>query len=62
VDVQQEPGSIVQTALVQPAADLDKIEDVLVIIDFRAVGRTDAGEAGVVDPGASDDPAGGDVP
>jgi rod shape-determining protein MreC len=62
VDVQQEPGSIVQTALVQPAADLDKIEDVLVIVDFRAVGRADTGASEVPDPAASDDPTGGDVP
>jgi rod shape-determining protein MreC len=36
VDVQQEPGSIVQTALVQPSADLEHIEYVLVLTDFRA--------------------------
>ena len=35
VDVQQEPGSIVQTALLQPAADLERIEDVLVLTDVR---------------------------
>ncbi len=35
VDVEQEPGSIVQTALVQPAADLEHIEDVLVLTDVR---------------------------
>jgi cell shape-determining protein MreC len=62
VDVQQEPGSIVQTALIQPAADLDKIEDVLVIVDFRALGRAGSGASEDPDPGASDEPAGGDVP
>ena len=41
VDVQQEPGSIVQTALVQPAADLDRIEDVLVLTDLRLPQRSD---------------------
>ena len=35
VDVEQEPGSIVQTALVQPAADLERIEDVLVLTGLR---------------------------
>ena len=41
MDVQQEPGSIVQTALVQPSADLDRIEDVLVLTDFKPPkGRT----------------------
>jgi rod shape-determining protein MreC len=34
VDVQAESGAIVQTALVQPTADLDRIEDVLVIVDL----------------------------
>lgn len=35
VDVQQEPGSIVQTALLDPSADLDHLEAVLVITDFK---------------------------
>jgi rod shape-determining protein MreC len=34
VDVQAEPGAIEQTALVQPTSDLDRLEDVLVIIDL----------------------------
>jgi rod shape-determining protein MreC len=34
VDVQAEPGAIVQTALVQPTADLEHIEDVLVLADY----------------------------
>jgi rod shape-determining protein MreC len=34
VDVQAEPGAIEQTAFVQPTADLDRIEDVLVIVDL----------------------------
>jgi rod shape-determining protein MreC len=41
VDVEQEPGSIVQTALVQPAADLERIEDVLVLTDVRLPARPD---------------------
>jgi rod shape-determining protein MreC len=41
VDVQQEPGSIVQTALLQPSADLDRIEDVLVLTDLRLPQRSD---------------------
>jgi rod shape-determining protein MreC len=40
VDVQAEPGAIVQTALVQPTADLDRIEDVLVIVDLAAPRRS----------------------
>ena len=59
VDVQQEPGSIVQTALVQPAADLDKIEDVLVITDFRSLGRPETGEG--ADSGAMASPDPGDT-
>jgi rod shape-determining protein MreC len=62
VDVQQEPGSIVQTALVQPAADLDKIEDVLVIIDFRSMVRPDSADPGVLDPEASPDPGDAETP
>jgi rod shape-determining protein MreC len=61
VDVQQEPGSIVQTALVQPSADLDKIEDVLVITDFRSVARSDFLEPGT-DPAASPDPGDAEAP
>jgi rod shape-determining protein MreC len=58
LDVQQDPGSTVQTALVQPAADLDHLEDVLVITDrdvLRGAGGTDPT---VTDPGASGDPGG----
>jgi rod shape-determining protein MreC len=36
VDVQQDPSAIVQTALIQPAADLEKLEVVLVMTDFQA--------------------------
>jgi len=50
VDVQQEPGSIVQTALVQPAADLEHIEYVLVLADFRA-----PLQPGIPDPGDPDE-------
>ena len=39
VDVQQEPGSVVQTALIQPSADLDRIEEVLVLTDVEAPRR-----------------------
>jgi hypothetical protein len=46
----------VQTALVQPAADLDKIEDVLVINDFRSLGRPETGEAADSGPLASPGP------
>ncbi|MFV2063227.1 MAG: rod shape-determining protein MreC [Chloroflexota bacterium] len=35
LDVQLEPGAMVQTALIEPSADLERIEDVLVITDFR---------------------------
>jgi len=35
VDVQEEPGSIVKVALVQPEADLDHLENVLVLTDFK---------------------------
>lgn len=57
VDVQQEPGSIVQTALVQPAADLEKIEDVLVITDFRVLRRPDDETPLLPDEDASPPPA-----
>ncbi len=40
VAVESEPGSIVQTALVEPAADLDGLEIVLVITDHKAPRRT----------------------
>jgi rod shape-determining protein MreC len=60
VDVQQEPGSIVQTALVQPAADLDKLEDVLVIVNERDVRRAVASAASggdVASPAPADEDA-----
>ncbi len=60
VDVQQEPGSIVQTALIQPAADLEKIEDVLVVTDRAVVRGAGGSEPEEPDPEASDD-AGGDA-
>jgi rod shape-determining protein MreC len=60
VDVQLEPGSIVQTALLQPAADLEHIEDVLVLTDFRLSRGTDADVPEVIDdPAATDDPGDG---
>ena len=39
VDVEQEPGSIVKTALLEPFADLERIEEVLVITDFDPARR-----------------------
>ncbi len=57
VDVQQEPGSIVQTALVQPAADLDKLEDVLVIVNERDVRRAAVASATAGEEVASPAPA-----
>lgn len=56
VDVQQEPGSIVQTALIQPAADLEKIEDVLVITDVRLLRRPDDDASGLPAEDASPAP------
>ncbi len=35
VDVQRDPNAVVQTAIVEPAADLDKLEYVLVITDYH---------------------------
>ena len=44
IEVRKDPASIVITALVQPAADLDSLESVLVITDFvpRAAAGGDA--------------------
>jgi rod shape-determining protein MreC len=36
IDVQQDPGSVVQTAFIQPSADLDRLESVLVITSFES--------------------------
>jgi rod shape-determining protein MreC len=59
VDVQAEPGAIEQTALVQPTTDLDRLEDVLVIVDLdgRRRSRTaDEGDsADVVEDGEAAD-------
>jgi rod shape-determining protein MreC len=50
VDVQAEAGANEQTALVQPTTDLDRLEDVLVIVDLdgrrrsRTADESDAGE------------------
>ena len=35
IDVRQDPRSVVQTAFVEPAADLDHLESVLVITDYE---------------------------
>ena len=51
VDVQREPNQLFQTALVQPVAGLDRLEYVLVIVDFEG-GLPDAS----IEPGASLDP------
>jgi rod shape-determining protein MreC len=59
VDVQQEPGSIIQTALIQPAADLEKIADVLVITDRSVLRSTGGSEPEEPDPEASEG-SGGD--
>ncbi len=37
VDVQPDPSDVIQTALLEPAASLDKLEYVLVITDFQPV-------------------------
>ncbi len=39
LDVREEPGEIVKTALVQPAADLEHLQQVLVIIDQELPGQ-----------------------
>lgn len=59
VDVQAEPGAIVQTALVQPTADLDRIEDVLVLVDLGATRRSRT--AGERDAAADAEAGGGDA-
>ena len=60
-DVRRDANSVVQTAYLQPAADLEKLEVVLVITDYEGglpplseqpIDCSEAGEAG-----ASDDPA-----
>ncbi|MEA2623234.1 MAG: rod shape-determining protein MreC [Chloroflexota bacterium] len=50
VEVQNDASAVVQTALIQPAADLDDLEHVLVITDFESVA--------VPAPGASPTPRG----
>ena len=39
VDVQEEPGLVVLTAYVDPSADLERIEEVLVITDYKPARR-----------------------
>jgi rod shape-determining protein MreC len=51
VDVQEEPGSIVKVALVQPEADLEHLEHVLILTEFKPPKRK--GD----DPPAGDDEA-----
>jgi rod shape-determining protein MreC len=46
IAVEQEPGSIVQTALVEPAANLDGLETVLVITDHTGPRRAPEQSAG----------------
>lgn len=58
VDVQAEPGATEQTALVQPTADLDRLEDVLVIVDLEGRRRSrtadDSGSAEETDDEGAD--------
>ena len=49
VDVQRQPNQLFQTALVQPVAALDRLEYVLVIVDY-------AGGLPELSPGPSGDP------
>ena len=44
VDIQEEPGDVVKTALVQPEADLDHLEHVLVLTDFTPPRRAGEGQ------------------
>lgn len=59
-DVRRDANSVVQTAYLQPAANLDKLEVVLVITDYEG-GLPPLTEQPIdcseIDPGASDDPA-----
>jgi rod shape-determining protein MreC len=43
VEVQSDASAVVQTALIQPAADLDDLERVLVITDFQPPGQSGPG-------------------
>ena len=43
VDVLEEPGDVVKTALIQPEADLEHLDHVLVLTDFRAPKRVGDG-------------------
>jgi rod shape-determining protein MreC len=58
LDVRQDPGSTVQTALLQPTADLDHLEDVLVVTDPQVVRDAGGPDPTALDPGASGDPGG----
>jgi rod shape-determining protein MreC len=50
VDVLVDPGAIVQTALVEPAADLDHLERVLVITDYEPPSIPGPGESPEPEP------------
>jgi cell shape-determining protein MreC len=57
VDVERSPVDVVQTALVRPAAALDRLEYVLVIIDYASSLPTDDpidGPAESLEPGPID--------
>ncbi|MEO7118933.1 MAG: rod shape-determining protein MreC [Candidatus Limnocylindrales bacterium] len=53
VDISSELNAIVQSALIQPAAGMEKLEYVLVITDFESTPTPDPSASGSPDPGAS---------
>jgi rod shape-determining protein MreC len=57
VDVQRSPDQLFQTALVQPAAPLDRLEYVLVIINYEGGFPADPGASPSPDPDSSAAPA-----
>jgi rod shape-determining protein MreC len=57
VDVSQEPNSVVQSAFLEPAAQLDKLEYVLVITGFRAPDLPPAGSTPAPSPGPTTSPS-----
>ena len=64
VDVQRDPNAIVQTAYIDPAADLDKLEYVLVITDYHGglpALATPSGSPGLYS-GASQAPSASGIP
>jgi rod shape-determining protein MreC len=58
VDVQREPNQLFQTALVQPVAALDRLEYVLVIVDYEGgLPELSPGPSGAPSPGPSIGPS-----